>query len=331
MPADVTEHLDYLSRVASDLGVADPLRDRLTDAIGRWSDLHDAAELWRRTADRFEETTTGVSGRLGGIDTSWQGADADAFLAHMYQFGLAGKDIVDGMRALALGLEHLAESLRTLVEDMSELVADSADAVSAALIQPGEGEQRARKHLEELDRPASELSDAVEEALRAFARFCDDFDAGPGVDRLRLDAPASPSPASLGASSPSGAVAVPDAAPSPSLAAAADAEATTPASAGSVGAPGQGASEGGRADAVEPSATPPAAGAPAAAAGGGAAVGGGMVGGMMPMGMMGGMGRNQAAPQRQNASRFKSNAEDLFGTPEKTPPPVLGEDPKHKK
>src|SRR5437764_1780962 len=97
--SDVAEHREYLSRVSGELGVANPVEDRFADIVGHWNDLHQAAEMWRRTADHLEHACQRVSGRLGGIDSSWQGADADAFLAHMHEVGLAGNDVVDAMRA----------------------------------------------------------------------------------------------------------------------------------------------------------------------------------------------------------------------------------------
>jgi uncharacterized protein YukE len=344
--SDVGDHLDYLARICDELDIENPVRDRFERVVGQWNDLHDAAQLWRRTAEEVEQATTEVSGKLGGIDSAWQGGDADAFLAHMHEVGLAGHDLVDAMRGLAEALDHTAESVRTIAQDLANLIAESADSVSEALVLPADGEQRARRHLEDLDAPVKELVESAGDAMRSFVRFCEDFDSGRDVNSVALDhmmpaqdwsfdAPSStptpaaavaPAPAEEGTASapapesPAGTYAASDASkqvaavpPSPGTASLAGAEETDLA-------------EGGTSRAVEPSETPPAStAAPAAAVAGGAATAGMAGGMMMPMGMMGGMGQRAGEKERENSSRFKSNAEELFGKPEQAAPPVLGD------
>lgn len=185
--AEVSQHLEYLTRVAAELDAPEPVHERFEEAVGRVDALREAARVWHRTADRVEKSAQGVAGKLGGIDKSWQGADADAFLAHMRETGLAGNDIVDAMRALAEALDHTADAVEALVEDIGQTVTDTADAVSQALVVPVDGEQRARRHLEDLEGPAGELFSAVEDVFGAFARFCDELQSGREIGELQFD------------------------------------------------------------------------------------------------------------------------------------------------
>lgn len=335
--SDAADHVEYLSRTASELHVADPVGRRFADVVGHGNELHDAAESWRQVADRVEKAAGDVGARLGGIDQAWQGADADAFLAHMQKAGLAGNDIVDSMRALSAALDHTAETIRSLVADLGELIADGADAVSGAMI-AADGERRARELLAGMDQPARELFESVEDVVRAFARFCAGFESGGAAEDFRLEhrmpeqdwdstAPAAAS-ASPGAPPAEGAGGSAPAAAS-GAAGSGSGSGTGAAAAGSSGAAAPDLAEGGRTEAAEPSETPPAAAA--AAAGAGTVAAGGMVGGMMPMGgMMGGMGagQGQGAQQRQNSSRTRTDSEDLFGAPQPPAPAVFGEDRK---
>ncbi|GAA2809246.1 WXG100 family type VII secretion target [Saccharopolyspora taberi] len=345
--AEVAEHLDYLTEVAAELAVSDPVRERFEQAVGRAEDMKEAAEVWRRTADRVEKAARDVAGKLGGIDSSWQGADADAFLAHMQDAGLAGNDLVDAMRALAAALDHTAETVDELLTDIGDTIAETADSVSQALVVPHEGDQRARKYLSDLDGPAEELFSSVEDAFRAFARFCDELGSGKAIGDVRFDkrmpegnwdfqAPAAPpAPAASPAAPPAPAPPAP-APPEPAPGGgggggAADSGGGAGAAAPPAAAEAPDLAPGGATGAAEPSATPPAAAAPVAGAAGGAAAAatGGMMGGMMPMGPMAGM-MGGGAQDRQNQSRLKTKPEDLFGTPEAVPPAVIGEDPKQK-
>ncbi|CAM05959.1 WXG100 family type VII secretion target [Saccharopolyspora erythraea NRRL 2338] len=344
--AEVSQHLEYLTRVAAELDAPEPVHERFEEAVGRVDALREAARVWHRTADRVEKSAQGVAGKLGGIDKSWQGADADAFLAHMRETGLAGNDIVDAMRALAEALDHTADAVEALVEDIGQTVTDTADAVSQALVVPVDGEQRARRHLEDLEGPAGELFSAVEDVFGAFARFCDELQSGREIGELQFD---KRMPAQNWQSSVPEPPAPPAAAPAPPAPAAPEgagagagggtggggaSAAGAASAAGGVGGGAPDLSPGGSSGAAEPSATPPAVAASAGAAAGGAAAaaGGGMAGGMMPMGMMGGaMGAQGGAQERQNKSRLKSSSEELFGAPQSAPPAVYGEDPDNAK
>ncbi|GAA4860118.1 WXG100 family type VII secretion target [Saccharopolyspora cebuensis] len=357
---EVQDHLDYLSRVARELDTSGPVDRRAAEFVGRHEELREAAEVWRRAADRVETTSDDVQSRLGAIDSAWQGADADAFLEHLRAVGLAGNDLLDTMRGLADALEHTAEAVRLLQEDLVELVAEVADSVSAALLAP-DGAQRARKHLVDLVGPAAEQVTALEEVFTVFARFCEELAGGRPVGELAFDdrmpeqnwnftAPA-PAPDTPAPDTPAPDTPAPDTPAPATPAAAGDAASdarggTGPGGGGGgVGAVGGGAvgggaggggaapespplPPGGTTGSAEPVSPPAAA---ASAAPGGAGGSGGTTGGygMMPMGggMMGGMGGAQGgAQERQNSSRIKANPDELFGgRGDEAAPAVFGE------
>ncbi|MEU5853161.1 WXG100 family type VII secretion target [Saccharopolyspora shandongensis] len=330
---EVAEHLDYLSRIADELDFANSIPADLAELVGRHEELLAAARVWRKGAESIEHAAEGVQGKLGGIDSAWQGKDADAFLAHIREVGVASHDLVDTMRALADVLDHTVEALQSQFEDLGALVAEAADSVSGALLEPDEGHKRARKHLAELAQPAQELAESISDTYRAFARFCDDVAAGGSTGPAKLEhrmpaeawdfnAPAAPAPADPAAAEPAAAGA--DGAGGGGSAGVGGGGAAGTAAAGG---PEQELTPGDTTRAGEPSVIPPAA---AAAAGGAAvasgAAAGGMYGGMMPMGMMGGMAGGQGGGQeRKNQSRLKSKPEELFGTPPDAAPPVFGE------
>ncbi|MFI0468830.1 hypothetical protein ACH347_32540 [Saccharopolyspora sp. 5N102] len=341
---EVAEHLDYLSRVADELDFANSIPADLAELVGRHEGLLEAARVWRKGAESIEHAAEGVQGKLGGIDSAWQGKDADAFLGHIREVGVAGHDLVDTMRALADVLDHTVEALQSQFEDLGALVAEAADSVSGALLEP-DGHKRARKHLAELAQPAQELAESISDSYRAFARFCDDVAAGRSAGPAKLEhrmpaeawdfsAPAAPAPADPAAAEPAAAGGG-GASGGGKPAGGAGGGGSAGGGGGAVGASGTAAAGGAEQElapgdttrAGEPSAIPPAA---AAAAGGAAVAGGaaagGMYGGMMPMGMMGGMAGGQGGGQeRKNQSRLKSKPEELFGTPPDAAPPVFGE------
>nr|WP_246330693.1 WXG100 family type VII secretion target [Saccharopolyspora hordei] len=319
---------------------------QLAELVGHQDDLRAAARVWRETADAVEQATGDVHKHLGGIDAAWQGADAEAFLAHVREVGLAGNDLIDAMRALADVLEHTVESVQEQVDDLGEVIAEAADVVSAALLLPEGGAERARVHLSELADPVQEVVESISDTYRAFARFCDDLEAGRSAGPVQFDdrVPAQPwdftAPTEAAPPAPEGteAHANGDAAGSGGTGGEAGGGGAGTVAAGGGGAGTVGAApdagepplaEGGRTAAGEPSsATPPAAaatgGAVAAGAAGGA-VAGGMYGGMMPMGAMGAMGGAQGGGQeRKNQSRLRSTPEQLFGTPPEAAPAVFG-------
>lgn len=290
------EHLHYLAGVADELDVAHSIPADVAELIGRPEDFRAAARVWREEAANVERASGDVDGKLGGIDTAWQGADAEAFVAHIRDAGLAGKDLADAMTGLAEALEHTAEGVGAQQRRLTELVAKTADDVRSAL--DGSDEGRARDHLAALAEPARELQESIADHYMAFTRLCDDM-AGVATrepSRWEAQPPAAAATGSAGADG--------------------TAEAAGTSAASASGESGE-----------EPSGAGAAAGGVAA----GAAVGAAGVGmGMMPMGMMGGMlgQRGGGNKERQNSSRFKSNPEELFGSPPDSPPAVFGEQPK---
>ncbi|MEV5539270.1 WXG100 family type VII secretion target [Saccharopolyspora shandongensis] len=213
---EVAEHLDYLSRIADELDFANSIPADLAELVGRHEELLAAARVWRKGAESIEHAAEGVQGKLGGIDSAWQGKDADAFLAHIREVGVASHDLVDTMRALADVLDHTVEALQSQFEDLGALVAEAADSVSGALLEPDEGHKRARKHLTELAQPAQELAESISDTYRAFARFCDDVAAGGSTGPAKLEhrmpaeawdfnAPAAPAPTDPAAAEPAAA------------------------------------------------------------------------------------------------------------------------------
>ncbi|MEB3368769.1 WXG100 family type VII secretion target [Saccharopolyspora mangrovi] len=289
------EHLHYLAGIADELDVAHSIPADAAELVGRPEDFRAAARVWREAAANVERSSGDVDGKLGGIDTAWQGADAEAFVAHIRDAGLAGKDLADSMTGLAEALEHTAEGVGAQQRRLTELVAKTADDVRSALA--GSDEDRAREHLAALAEPARELLESIADYYMAFTRLCDDMAGVATREPGRWEAQP------------------PAAAATGSAAARADEAAGTSAASAS-GESGE-----------DQSGTSAAAGGVAA----GAAVGAAGVGmGMMPMGMMGGMlgQRGGGNKERQNSSRFKSNPEELFGTPPDSQPAVFGEQPK---
>lgn len=328
--AEVAEHVACLSRTAEELEVADPVGTRFADVVGSGNQLHEAAELWRRVAERVEDATGAVKVRLGGIDEAWQGADADAFIEHVRSSGLTGNDVVDSMRGLAAALDQTAETILVLVRDMGEVITEGSESVSEVLRDPVDGAKRARDQLVEMERPTREIFESVEDVLRAFVRFCEEFGSMREFAEFR---PETDSVAKNSEFPPRGATAAPaEAAADPASASGGDA--TGGGASGEVGAGGAATSgagalaEGDTTKAVEPSETPPSSSAASAAAmGAGAVVGGGVAAGMMPMGVMGAVGPGGGrAQERQNSSRMRAEPEELFGVREEAAPAVFGGD-----
>ncbi|WP_406688633.1 WXG100 family type VII secretion target [Saccharopolyspora sp. ID03-671] len=297
------ENLHYLAGIADELDVAQSIPADAGELIGRPDDFRDAARVWREAAAAVEDSSGDVDGKLGGIDTAWQGADAEAFVAHIRDAGLAGKDLADAMTGLADALEHTAEGVGAQLRRFTDLVAQTAEDVRAAM--DASDEDGARERLAELGEPARELLESIADYYTAFTRLCDDMAGGATREPGRWEAgevfmktsPTTGEPENTGVSGSSG----------------------VPGAAGTAAASASGESEEDRSG----------AGAAAGAAVGGAAVGAAGVGmGMMPMGMMGGMLGQRGGgggKERQNSSRLKSNPEELFGSAPEAPPSVFGE------
>src|SRR5207248_10935642 len=109
MTQHVNGHLDYVSRLANQLGVTDPVESYLTPAIGTWNDLHTEAGRWRAAATTATRATDSLTKPLGGLDAAWQGQDANSFLDYMQRIGLAGNDLADAMNGMADALDKTAD------------------------------------------------------------------------------------------------------------------------------------------------------------------------------------------------------------------------------
>ncbi|SFS43824.1 WXG100 family type VII secretion target [Saccharopolyspora flava] len=325
-----SEHLHHLAEVADELGVPHSIPADLAELVGRPDDFRAAARVWREAAATVEESSGDVDGKLGGIDTAWQGADAEAFVAHIRDAGLAGKGLADAMTGLADALDHTAEGVGAQRRRLLDLVAETAEDVDAAM--EASDEDGARARLAELAEPAQELLESIADYYMAFTRLCDDVAGGSGgpggwgtgevfmktspTTETRETAGVSESEGTFGVSGTSGA------AETSGTSGAAETSGTS-GTAGTAAASASGELGGSEEDESG------GAGAAAGAAVGGAAVGAAGVGmGMMPMGMMGGMLGQRGGgggKERQNSSRLKSNPEELFGTPPDAPPSVFGE------
>jgi uncharacterized protein YukE len=347
LTAKVNGHLDYLSQLATRLGVHDPVESYLVPVLGKWSDLHDEATKWRAAAKTATDVTSRLTSPLAGLDAVWQGADANSFLDYMQNVGLAGHDLADSLTAMADALDKTATGLRQIASELVDLLADTAEHSSDAMTVPVAGESRARQYLDELDHPSRQLYESVQDVLNAFLKLCQGVHGGqmfgqltmahkmptqnwaPSVPRSPAGTPrsASVSPPSVPASVPPGAT--PAAA---HLAAAHSGGAGSPvahAGGGAAGAP-----TGGQAGAppmsgavVEPSGDNPgqvpgsgqsAAANPSTSAGSG---------GGMPMGGMGGMRGGQGGDaEHKSKIRIAGDPREIFGKPDRTAPPTIGEE-----
>ncbi|MCO1576460.1 hypothetical protein M8C13_11940 [Crossiella sp. SN42] len=336
------DHLNYLSRTARQLGVADPVEEYFGPVVGQWNDMHAEAARWRAAARSLEDVSARVTKPLGGLDSVWDGADSDAFLDHMRKVGLAGGGVSDAMVALADALDATADGLSQIVRDLVEVLADSAENVSAAMVVPVQGEVRAKKYLDDQHRPTKELFEAARQVLEALVGLCDGFEQADAFAAIKLthtmpatnwnfDAPKPPAPTEEGTKAAKGG---------------GGAGGGGGGGFGGGGAGGGGLGAGGSLGgaASAPPAPPPGGAAaavqgpsaspqPAAAAAGpmgpgaGAPPAGGM-GGMMPMGgMMGAGGGGQGGDQEHKSkTRVTASSTELFGKPKKAAPPVIGED-----
>ncbi|MCK2236891.1 MULTISPECIES: hypothetical protein [unclassified Crossiella] len=334
------DHLNYLSSTARQLGVPDPVEEYFGPVVGQWNDMHAEAVRWRTAARGLEDVSARVTGPLGGLDSVWDGADSDAFLDHMRKVGLAGAGVSDAMVALADALDATADGLRQIVRDLVEVLADSAENISGAMIVPVQGEARAKKYLDDQQRPTKELFEAARQVLSALVGLCDGFEQADAFATLKLSHTMPTANWSFEAPKPPTGT-----------------EDGTKAAKGGGGAGGGGGgfgggggglggggsvgggagaapaaplAPGGAAAAVQgPAASPMAAAAAAGpiGPGAGAPAAGGM-GGMMPMGgMMGGGGGGQGGDQEHKSkTRVTASSSELFGKPKKAAPPVIGED-----
>ncbi|HEY0500115.1 MAG TPA: WXG100 family type VII secretion target [Kutzneria sp.] len=339
-------HLDYLSQISRQLGVTDPVEEYYAPLVGKWSALRDEADRWRKAAKAAGEITDTLTKSLGGLDASWQGKDADSFMAYMQSYGLSGHDLADAMNAMADALEQTADGVEHLVDQLGDTLAESADTVSEALSVPVHGEKRATEHLDDQHEPTKQLFESVRDVLEAFTKLCGGVHGGDAFSKITVKHPMPSGNWSYDYAPPA---ATPSAPPQPPAATAPAAAAAAHAAAGGGGgggahagggAVGAGAGTGIAHDAVQAPSAGTVSGAaestsaehytpaPAAPAAASAASGNGQAGG--GMGMMGGMAggqKGQGGEDQEHKSKIRLSGDlrDLLGAPEKTAPTVIGE------
>jgi uncharacterized protein YukE len=339
-------HLDYLSQISRQLGVTDPVEEYYAPLVGKWSALRDEADRWRKAAKVAGEVTDTLTKSLGGLDASWQGKDADSFMAYMQSYGLSGHDLADAMNAMADALQQTADGVEHLVDQLGDTLAESADTVSEALSVPVHGEKRATEHLDDQHEPTKQLFESVRDVLEAFTKLCNGVHGGDAFSKITVkhamptgnwsydyappaQPPSQPQPAA--ATAPAAA-----AAPAAHAATAGGggggggggAHAAMPSAAGIAHDAVQAPSAGTVSGAVEPTSTEHFSPAPAAPAAAAAPAGAGQAGG--GMGMMGGMAggqKGQGGEDQEHKSKIRLSGDlrDLLGAPEKTAPTVIGE------
>jgi uncharacterized protein YukE len=334
-------HLDYLSQISRQLGVTDPVEEYYAPLVGKWSALRDEADRWRKAAKAATEVTDTLTKSLGGLDASWQGKDADSFMAYMQGYGLSGHDLADAMNAMADALQQTADGVEHLVDQLGDTLAESADTVSEALSVPVHGEKRATEHLDDQHEPTKQLFESVRDVLEAFTKLCSGVHGGDAFSKITVKHPMPSGNWSYDYAPPAS---TPSAPPSPPTATAPAAAAAHAAGGGGVHAGGGGGAMGAGAGIAHDAVQAPSAGtvsgaaettstehytpAPAAPAAAAAAPGGGQAGG--GMGMMGGMAggqKGQGGEDQEHKSKIRLSGDlrDLLGTPEKTAPTVIGE------
>ncbi|TDQ05770.1 WXG100 family type VII secretion target [Labedaea rhizosphaerae] len=182
----VAGYLDYLSNLAEQLGVPDPVEEYFAPVVGRWSELHNEAERWRAAAKTADEATTSLTKPLGSLDSAWRGKDADAFVQYMSTMGLAGNDLSDAMGGMAKALDKTANSVREIVQQLAGMLSDTAETTSQAMTMPAKGDHRVRMHLEEARRPTKDLFDLVRQVLEAFVKLCEGVEGGKSFDKIEM-------------------------------------------------------------------------------------------------------------------------------------------------
>lgn len=323
----IAAQLDYLSKLARHLGIADPVEEYFAPVVGRWSDLHAEAGRWRLVGEGAEQVTEALTRPLGKLDAAWDGEAADSFIAYMQKVGLAGNDLSDAMIAMADVLDKTADGIREVVVQLASVMAETAETASDAMALPVQGDDRTREYLDLMRRPTKELFEAVRQILEAFVQLCegvDGSDAFQGVtmahtfpdDNWSMPKPAAPPT-------------VPPPAEPPDTS-----TEKAGAGGGAGGAGGGGGGGGAPAQPLPPGSftvageqaprleNPPAAAAAAAADPKGRGMGGMP---MMPFMPMGGQGAGGDGDHKSR-SRVVGNPQDIFGKPEKASTPVIGAD-----
>jgi len=328
-------HLDYLSKLANHLGIADPVEEYFAPTVGRWSELHAEADRWRVVGEGAGQVTEALGTPLGKLDAAWDGAAADSFIAYMQQVGLAGNDLSDAMIAMADVLDKTADGIREIVVQLATVLAETAETASEAMTLPVQGDDRTREYLDLMRRPSKELFEAVRQILEAFVQLCEGVDGGQAFEQVKM-AHTFPGdnwtyPAPTAPTAPAPGVPVDD-----------KTDSSGALGGGGGGGLGGGAGGGGAGGGVPatplgaggytvageqaPRVDAPAGTGAAAAASGGSGAKGGMGMPMMPMGGMGAGGGQGGDEDHKSRSRLVGDPADIFGKPEKASAPVIGDE-----
>jgi hypothetical protein len=264
------------------------------------------------------------------------------------------------MTAMADALDKTADGIAHVVQEMIDLITDAADHSSDALTMPGSGRARAKRYLAELEEPTNKLYEAARDVLRAFTKLCEGVQ-GVQTGQTRSITMSHRMPPNNWTPAPQPKPApipkpVPQSPPAPVRHAAAapvarptSATAHTATLAAHVTQPTGGAVGGGAAAAHVPpptSAPPQPSGPPAVSgavvadpttdsisgqlpvSGGGTANPDGSAAGAtgMPMGGMGMGGAKGGGDQQHKAkTRVRGDVREVFGEPDRTAPPTIGE------
>ncbi|WP_103350719.1 WXG100 family type VII secretion target [Amycolatopsis sp. CA-128772] len=169
-------YLDYLSDLAQQLGLIDPVETYFRPLLGRWADLGAEADRLRQAASAAADVSTRLDDQLGRLDAGWEGRDADAFVAYMREIGAAGGDLQEALTTLAAALDDLVTTLRHIVVDLVEVLVDAAELTSETMLLPSGGTQRVRAQLQETQDSAKALYETARDVLEAFDRLCDGVD-----------------------------------------------------------------------------------------------------------------------------------------------------------
>jgi uncharacterized protein YukE len=321
--ATAEPYLAYLTDVAHQLGVIDPVETYFRPLIGRWGELGAEAGRLRQAASAAAEVSTRLDDGLGRLDGGWEGRDADAFVAYMREIGAAGGDLQEALTVLAGALDELVTTLRHVVVDLAEVLVDAADLVSETMTLPSGGAKRARVQLRETQDSAKALYETARDVLEAFDRLCDGVDDPDAAtrsievahrypdERFRLRETESGAPAAAGETT------------EPASESASD-EVTTPSSAS--GDPAEPKHTGvGTPDAAQPADAAPQP-QPAEDSSANQATSSGMP--MMPMMGFGSFGGGGGQGRRQSKTRPTTSPSELLGEPGLVAPPVIGEEEK---
>lgn len=322
--ATAEPYLGYLSDLASQLGLIDPVETYFRPLIGRWADLTAEADRLRQAATAAAEVSARLDDQLGRLDGNWEGRDADAFVAYIREIGAAGGDLQEALTVLAGALDELVTTVRHVVVDLVEVLVDAAELTSETMLLQSGGTRRARVQLQETQESAKGLYETARDVLEAFDRLCDGVDDPDAAarsieikhrypqERFKLHDDA------LNETAPSSADSDEVTAPS----SAGSDEVTTPSAAGDP-------AEGKHTGAGSPDAGQPADAAqqvPVAPAAGNTADHGTSAGmPMMPMMGFGGFGGGGQA-RRPSKTRPMIKSSELLGEPGMVAPPVIGED-----